>query len=52
MLRYEFHASRAPARRLHRGQHCRRVASRYHELAAHHLAFVKPASILIWLRAN
>jgi transposase len=29
-----------------------RVATRYDKLAANHLAFVKLASIRIWLRAN
>jgi hypothetical protein len=31
---------------------CRRVATRYDKLAANCLAFVKLASIRIWLRAN
>jgi hypothetical protein len=31
---------------------CRRVATRYDKLAANYLAFVKVASIRIWLRAN
>jgi hypothetical protein len=31
---------------------CRRVATRYGKLAANHLAFIKLASIRIWLRAN
>jgi transposase len=31
---------------------CRRVATRYDKLAANYLAFVKLASIRIWLRAN
>jgi transposase len=31
---------------------CRRVATRYDKLSAHYLAFVKLASIRIWLRAN
>ena len=31
---------------------CRRVATRYDKLAANHLAFIKLASIRIWLRAN
>ena len=31
---------------------CRRVATRYDKLAASYLAFVKLASIRIWLRAN
>jgi hypothetical protein len=30
---------------------CRRVATRYDMLAANHLAFIKLASIRIWLRA-
>ena len=31
---------------------CRRVATRYDKLAANYLAFIKLASIRIWLRAN
>jgi transposase len=31
---------------------CRRVATRYDKLAANYLAFVKLATIRIWLRAN
>ena len=31
---------------------CRHVATRYEKLAANYLAFVKLASIRIWLRAN
>jgi transposase len=31
---------------------CRRVATRYDQHAANYLAFVKLASIRIWLRAN
>jgi hypothetical protein len=31
---------------------CRRVAHRYDKLAANYLAFIKLASIRIWLRAN
>jgi len=31
---------------------CRRVATRYDKLEANYLAFVKLASIRIWLRAN
>ena len=31
---------------------CRRVATRYDKHAANYLAFVKLASIRIWLRAN
>jgi transposase len=31
---------------------CRRVATRYDRLAANYLAFIKLASIRIWLRAN
>jgi transposase len=31
---------------------CRRVATPYDKLAANYLAFVKLASIRIWLRAN
>jgi transposase len=31
---------------------CRRIATRYDKLAASYLAFVKLASIRIWLRAK
>jgi transposase len=31
---------------------CRRIATRYDKLAANYPAFVKLASIRIWLRAN
>jgi len=31
---------------------CRRVATRYDKLSGNYLAFVKLASIRIWLRAN
>ena len=31
---------------------CRRVATRYDKLAANYLAFIKLASIRIWIRAN
>jgi hypothetical protein len=30
---------------------CRRIATRYDKPAANYLAFIKPASIRIWLRA-
>src|SRR6266850_1637990 len=36
----------------HRFKQCRRVATRYDKLAANYLAFVKLASIRVWLRAN
>ena len=31
---------------------CRRIATRYDKLAVNYLAFIKLASIRIWLRAN
>jgi len=31
-------------------KHCRRVATRYEKLAANYLAFVKLASVRLWLR--
>jgi transposase len=37
---------------LNKIKQCRRVATRYDKLAANYLAFVKLASIRIWLRAN
>jgi len=33
-------------------KHCRRIATRYEKLAANYLAFVKLASIRLWLRVN
>jgi transposase len=33
-------------------EQCRRVATRYDKLAASYPAFIKLASIRIWLRAN
>src|SRR5262245_30311254 len=33
-------------------KHCRRVATRYDELAANYLAFVQLASIRLWLQAG
>src|SRR5258708_32912892 len=37
---------------LQQDQQCRRVATRYDKLSANYLAFIKLASIRIWLRAN
>jgi tRNA G26 N,N-dimethylase Trm1 len=37
---------------LNKIKQCRRVATRYDKLAANYLAFIKLASIRIWLRAN
>jgi transposase len=37
---------------LNKIKQCRRVATRYGKLAANYLAFIKLASIRIWLRAN
>lgn len=33
-------------------KHCRRIATRYEKLATNYLAFVKLASIRLWLRVN
>jgi len=33
-------------------KHCRRIATRYEKLAVNYLAFVKLASIRLWLRVN
>jgi transposase len=30
---------------------CRRIATRYDKLAVNYLAFIKPATIRVWLRA-
>jgi transposase len=37
---------------LNKIKQCRRVETRYDKLAANYLAFIKLASIRIWLRAN
>jgi ribosomal protein L16/L10AE len=41
-----------PIERLFKIKQCRRIATRYDNLAANYLAFVRLASIRIWLRAN
>ena len=38
--------------RFNKIKQCRRIATRYDKLAANYLAFIKLASIRIWLRAN
>jgi transposase len=49
---YLYRARNLIERFFNRIKHCRRVATRYDKLAANYLAFVKLASIRIWLRAN
>jgi transposase len=49
---YLYRARNLVERFFNRIKQCRRVATRYDKLAANYLAFVKLASIRIWLRAN
>jgi transposase len=49
---YLYRARNLIERFFNRIKQCRRVATRYDKLAANYLAFVKLASIRIWLRAN
>ena len=49
---YLYRASDLVERFFNKTKQCRRVATRYDQLAANYLAFVKLASIRIWLRAN
>ena len=49
---YLYRARNLIERFLNKIKQCRRVATRYDKLAANYLAFVKLASIRIWLRAN
>jgi transposase len=50
--RYLYRARNLVERFFNKIKQCRRVATRYDKLAANYLAFVKLASIRIWLRAN
>lgn len=49
---YLYRASNLIERFFNKIKQCRRVATRYDKLAANYLAFVKFASIRIWLRVN
>jgi hypothetical protein len=49
---YRYRARNLIERFFNKIKQCRRVAIRYDKLAANYLAFVKLASIRIWLRAN
>jgi transposase len=49
---YLYRARNVIERFFNKTKQCRRVATRYDKLAASYLAFVKLASIRIWLRAN
>jgi transposase len=49
---YLYRARNLVERFFNRIKHCRRAATRYDKLAANYLAFVKLASIRLWLRAN
>ena len=49
---YLYRARNRVERFFNRIKQCRRVATRYDELAANYLAFVQLASIRSWLRAN
>jgi hypothetical protein len=49
---YLYRESNLVERFFNKIKQCRRVATRYDKLATNYLAFVKLASIRIWLRAN
>ena len=49
---YPYRARNLIERFLNKIKQCRRVATRYDKLAANYLAFIKLASIRIWLRAG
>lgn len=49
---YLYRARNSIERFFNKIKQCRRVATRYDKLAANYLAFIKLASIRIWLRAN
>jgi transposase len=49
---YLYRAPNVIERFFNKTKQCPRVATRYGKLAASYLAFVKLASIRIWLRAN
>ena len=49
---YLYRARNLVERFFNKIKQCRRIATRYDKLAANYLAFVKLASIRIWLRAN
>ena len=49
---YPYRARNLIERFFNKIKQCRRVATRYDKLAANYLAFIKLASICIWLRAN
>jgi len=49
---YRYRARNLIERFFNKIKQCRRVATRYDKLAANYLAFVKLASIRVWLRAN
>ena len=50
--RYLYCARNLIERSFNKVKQCRRVATRYHKLAANYLAFVQLASIRLWLRVN
>jgi transposase len=49
---YLYRAQNLIERFFNKIKQCRRVATRYDKLGANYLAFIKLASIRIWLRAN
>jgi len=49
---YLYRARNLVERFFNKIKQCRRAATRYDKLAANYLAFIKLASIRIWLRAN
>ena len=49
---YRYRSRNLVERFFNKNKQCRRIATRYDKLAANYLAFIKLASIRIWLRAN
>ena len=49
---YLYKARNSVERFFNKIRQCRRVATRYDELAANYLAFIPLASIKLWLRVN
>ena len=47
---YLYRARNLVERFFNKIKHCRRIATRYDKLAANYLAFIKLASIRVWLR--
>jgi transposase len=51
MVRDQADVAEQTARRVNKIKQCRRIGTRYDKLAANYLAFIKLASIRLWIRA-